>query len=122
MQACLNNQDRYIISNLKKYPSLLVAMVAIAMIGIGLLTLSILCNTSFSCTYQERDIMLFVGLNMCIWMLVLYIIPTCLRILLNSIYKEKKSSSRRNYPLSYVPPPRGTPPRSAMRSFRQSFT
>ena len=122
MQACLNNQDKCITSNLKKYPSLLVAMAAIAMIGIGLLTLSILCNTSFSCTYEQRDIMLFVGLNMCIWMLVLYIIPTCMRLILNSIYKEKKSSSRRNYPLSYVAPPRSRPPRSAMRSFRKTFT
>ena len=103
--------------------------------GIVILTVSLLCNTTYPCTQQQVDYSLFFGLILCVLSVIYIGVPCCLRCILNGIYYQdtiqviykspirsikniKVSKLKRGIP----PSPKSPSPKHALQSFREVYS
>ena len=122
MQSFLNEEHSYFSKKFRKYPSYWLSLILIIGLAVGLLTTSIICNTF---TLVQQNIMLSVGLLLCVFIVLFIGIPATLRLILNCFFRireREKNSGLKNLPLSYIPPPPNSPaPRWALKSFRETM-
>lgn len=135
MQKCLNEDATYFYKKFKKHPWIAVIILVFVLSGIATLTVSLLCNVKFPCTYDQQNYALFFGMNMCLVSTIFIVIPCLITYILNCIYydtiKEPVLPVTRRSPLSSrprsrsnsrekIPPsPRGPSPNHASKSFKE---
>lgn len=118
MQTCLNEEAAHFNRQYRKYPSLWILSFLYIGFGVALLTLAIQCNTSFSCTYTQQNIMLSLGLMMLVSLVIFVILPNIIRVFLNCLFERPKIGPvKKMSPLSLVGSPRTS--RNPMKSFRE---
>jgi hypothetical protein len=133
MQKCLNDEAKECVNR----PILYSILLFIGVIGIILLVVSLLCNTTYRCTYTQQDLSLYFGLFICASFILYLGFPCCVRFFLNCIFYQepilpirslspivvvsgskdprRRSNSREKYP----PSPRGPLPMHANMSFKE---
>ena len=84
-----------------------------------------LCDTL---TYLQQSILLQLGIISCLFIAVFLVIPICMRLILNCLFKVRRiGTGLKNLPLSYnihlqkPAPPNSPAPRWALKSFRQTM-
>ncbi len=121
MQKCLNKEARHFDRQFKKHPILWLLMFLMVALSAILLTIAIMCNTSYICSNPQQDIMLWFGLMILVSLVVFVAIPNVLRGFLNCLYEESPKIHRvkKMSPLSSPNPPSTPPPKHALKSFRE---
>lgn len=120
MQKCLNKEAKHYNSQFKKYPILWVIMFLLFALSATVLSLAIMCNTSYSCSYLQQDTMLWFGLMMSVSLVLFVVIPNILRFFLNYLYEEepKAYSVKKMSPLSS---PSRSRPKYPLKSVRHTM-
>jgi len=77
------------VKGMKKYPWIALVLSMFIIAGIGMLIVSMLCNTGYPCTQNQIQYTLLFGLNVCLLITVFIIIPILLRSILNCFWKEE---------------------------------
>ena len=133
MQKYLNEDATYFYNKFKKHPWILVIIVLFVVSGIATLTVSLLCNVKFACTYDQQNYALMFGMNMCLVSTIFILIPCLISGILNCIYydtinepvlpvtRRSPLTSRRPSPQreKNPPSPRGPSPKHSSKSFKE---
>jgi hypothetical protein len=122
MQKFLNEEHaRY--SHLFRKPVWSLALFVLISASVSMVVIGILCTTL---TSLEQIILLELGLISCCFLTVFLVVPICMRLILNYLFKVRQiGTGLKNLPLSYrssvqPAPPNSPRPRWALKSSRKT--
>jgi len=121
MQKFLNEEHEYFSRKFRKYTSWWVCSFLILSICIGFTTAAIVSDRL---TSLQQTVFLQIGILLSFFVVVLVILPSVLRVILNCIFKvtSKRKGIIKNSPLSLIPSsPNSLRPKLALKSFRQTM-
>ena len=119
MQKFLNEEHaRY--SRLFRKPVWALALFVLVSASVSMAATGILCTTL---TSLEQILLLEFGLILCCFLAVFVVVPICMRLILNILFKVRRiGTGLKNLPLGYIPPAPNSPaPRWALKSFRETM-
>ncbi len=135
MQKCLNEDASYLHKRFTKHPWIPVLLVLFILSGIAILVSSLLCNIKYPCTYQQQDVALYFGMNICLISTIFIALPCIIRFILNGIWYNQEPvlpvitrspitsrdppRSRSNSREKIPPSPKGPVPKHGMKSFKE---
>jgi len=139
MQKCLNEDASYFYKRFTKHPWILVLLILFVLSGIAILVSSLLCNIKYTCTYQQQDVALYFGMNICLISAIFIGLPCIIRFILNCIWyntteehvlpvivrtrsplSSRQSPRSRSNSREKIPPsPKGPVPKHGMKSFKE---
>jgi hypothetical protein len=131
MQTFLNEEASHFSKQFRKYPVLWVIMFLWVAVPVILIPLAFFCNTTYTCSYNEENALISIGLMAGMSFLIFVIIPNTFRIFLNCLFTKPVESKnvrvKINSPLNSIQkeipdPPKGPYPTHALKSFREFTT
>ena len=118
--------------SLKKCSCLWWTILLILIGGIALLPISLLCNIYYPCSFTDVSVMLSLGLMVIFSVSAYILLPWFIAWIGNYIYKKRPNQDTRPIIVVHRPrprspkripsPPRTPPPKSALKSFRETYS
>ena len=124
MQKFLNKEHTYFIQFFRN-PLWALALFIFIAASVSMVAIVFLYDTL---TYLQQSILLQLGIIACLFIGVFLVIPVCMRLILNCLFKVRRiGTGLKNLPLSYniqsqkPAPPNSPAPRWALKSFRETM-